>query len=40
MELDKKLKVEALLAIHPVKSRHEIDELIVEANITIFASGH
>lgn len=40
MELDKKLKVEALLVVHPAKSRQEIDELIVEANRTVFVSGH
>lgn len=40
MELDKKLKVEKLLAIHLVNSKEEIDELICEANRSIFASGH
>lgn len=40
MELDKKLKVEALLVVHPVKFKQEIDDLIYEANRTIFASGH
>lgn len=40
MELDKKLKVEALLVVHLVKFRQEIDELIAEANKTVFASGH
>lgn len=40
MELDKKLKVEALLDVHPINSREEIDELIVEANQTVFVSGH
>lgn len=40
MELDKNLKVEALLAVHPINSREEIDELIAEANQTVFVSGH
>ncbi|XP_059073809.1 uncharacterized protein LOC131874444 [Cryptomeria japonica] len=40
MELDKKLKDEALLVVHPVKSKEEIDELIYEANRSVFASGH
>lgn len=40
MELDKKLKVEALLAMHPVNSREEIDELISKANRSFFISGH
>lgn len=40
MELDKKLKVEALLAVYPVNSREEIDELIYEANQSVFVSGH
>lgn len=40
MELDKKLKVEAILAMHLVNPKKEIDELISEANRTIFVSGH
>lgn len=40
MELDKKLKVEALLAIHPINSKQEIDGLISKVNRTIFVSGH
>lgn len=40
MELDKKIKIEKLLDVHPVKSVQEIDELISEANRTIFSSGH
>lgn len=40
MELDKKLKVEELLVVHPVNYKQEIDELITEANIIVFASGH
>lgn len=40
MELDKKLKVEALLVVHPVNSKQEIDDLISEANRTVFVSGH
>lgn len=40
VELDKKIKVEKLLAVHPVKSAEEIDELISEANRTIFSTGH
>lgn len=35
MELDKKLKVEALLAVHPVNSKQEINDLISKANMTI-----
>lgn len=40
MELDKKIKIEKLLVVHPMKSVEEIDELISEANKTIFSSGH
>lgn len=40
MELDKKLKVEALLVVHLVNSKQEIDDLISEANRAIFVSGH
>lgn len=40
MELDKKLKVEALLVVHTVKSKEEINELISEAHQSVFASGH
>lgn len=40
MELDKKLKVAALLVVHPVNSKHEIDNLIFEANRIVFLSGH
>lgn len=40
VELDKKIKVEKLLAVHPVKSAEEIDELISEANRTVFSTGH
>lgn len=40
MELDKKLKIEKLLAVHPINSVEEIAELISEANWSIFASGH
>lgn len=40
MELDKKLKVKALLAVHLVNSKQEIDDLISKANRTVFASGH
>ncbi|XP_059078033.1 uncharacterized protein LOC131876611 [Cryptomeria japonica] len=36
MELDKKLKVEALLDVHPINSKEEIDELISEANQSVF----
>lgn len=36
MELDKKLKVEALLAVHPVNSKEEIDDFIYEANQSVF----
>ncbi|XP_059071298.1 uncharacterized protein LOC131865151 [Cryptomeria japonica] len=40
MELDNKLKGEALLAMHHVDSKQEIHDLISEANRTIFVSGH
>lgn len=40
MELDKKLKVEKILALHPINSKQEIDELISEANRYFFSSGH
>lgn len=40
MELDKKLKVEALLAIHPINSKKEIDGLISKPNMIVFLSGH
>lgn len=40
MELDKKIKIEKLLVFHPVKSVEEIDELISEANRTVFSSRH
>lgn len=40
VELDKKINVEKLLAVHLVKSTEEIDELISEANMTIFSTGH
>lgn len=40
MELDKKLKVEKLLVVHLVNSKEEIDDLICEANRSVFASGH
>ncbi|XP_059064268.1 uncharacterized protein LOC131856491 [Cryptomeria japonica] len=40
IELDKKLKVKALLVVHLAKSRQEIDELIAKTNKTIFVSGH
>lgn len=40
MELDKKLKVEALLVVHPVNSREEKDELIFEVNHSVFVSEH
>lgn len=40
VELDKKNKIEKLLAIHPMNSTQEIDELISEANRTIFSTGH
>lgn len=40
MELDMKLKVEALLSVHLVNSKQEIDDLISEANRIIFVSGH
>lgn len=40
VELDKKINVEKLLVLHPVKSVEEIDELISEANRTVFSTGH
>ncbi|XP_059064475.1 uncharacterized protein LOC131054486 [Cryptomeria japonica] len=40
MELENKLKVEALLVVHPVNSLQEIDELNAEANRSVFASSH
>lgn len=40
MELDKKLKIEALFVVHLVNSKQEIDDLILEANRTVFVSGH
>lgn len=40
VELDKKIKIEKLLAVHLVNSTQEIDELISEANRTIFSTGH
>lgn len=32
VELDKKIKIKKLLAVHPVNSPDEIDKLISEAN--------
>lgn len=40
MELARKLRIEKLLAVHLVNSVEEIDELISEANISVFASDH
>lgn len=40
MELDKKLKIEKLLVVHLVNSKEEPNELISEANISVFTSGH
>lgn len=40
MALDNKLKVEALLVVHSINSKNEIDDLISEAGRTIFVSGH
>lgn len=40
MELDKKLKVEALLVVHPINSKEEIYGLIFEVNQSLFISGH
>lgn len=40
MEIDKKLKIENLLAVHPVNSKEEIDELISKENRSVFISGN
>lgn len=40
VELDKKIKIEKLLAVHLVNSPGEIDKLISEANRTIFSTAH
>lgn len=40
VELDKKIKIEKLLAVHPVNSPDEIDKLISEANRIVFSTAH
>lgn len=40
VELDKKIKVEKLLAIYPVNSPKEIDDMISEANRSVFSTAH
>lgn len=40
VELDKKIKIEKLLAVQPVNSTEEIDQLISEANQIVFSTGH
>lgn len=40
IELDKKIKIEKLLVVHPISSPDEIDKLISEANRSIFSTAH
>lgn len=40
VDLDKKIKIEKLLAAHLVNSPEEIDQLISEANRIVFSTGH
>lgn len=40
VELDKKIKIKKLLAVHLVNSPHEIDQLIIEANRIVFSTTH
>lgn len=40
VELDKKIKIEKLMAVHLVNSLDEIDKLISEANRTVFSTAH
>lgn len=40
IKLDKKIKVQALLVVHPINSKQEIHDLILEANRIVFVSGH
>lgn len=40
IELDKKIKIENLLVVYPVNSPKEIDDLIVEANQSVFSTAH
>lgn len=40
IELDKKIKIEKLLAVYLVNSPKEIDDLIAEANQSVFSTAH
>lgn len=40
IELDKKIKIEKLLAVYPVTSPKEIDDLIAQANQSVFSTAH
>lgn len=40
VELDKKIKIEKLLVVYPVNSPKEIDDLIPEANQSVFSTAH
>lgn len=40
VEIDKKIKVEKLLVVYPVNSPKEIDDLIAEANWSVFSNAH
>lgn len=40
IELDKKIKIEKLLVVYLVNSPKEIDDMISEANCTIFSTAH
>lgn len=40
VELDKKIKIEKLLVVYPMNSPKEIDDLIAEANQSVFSTAH